>query len=126
MIKVIFRNVALMNLKNNSYGYMEDIFEDQKIADKWIAKMRQDPDFTNIEPEIIDLSLDVNYMNKFIQGKRRDEYPDISEVIEALLEEAEDRPEKLINILMKRQEVKEKYPLIEADGTKDEMVKPNE
>lgn len=60
--------------------------------------------------EIKDLSLDADYQYQKIVEARRLEYPSIHECIEALMEEAEGNPEKLMLVMMKRTEVKEKYP----------------
>jgi hypothetical protein len=60
--------------------------------------------------EIVDLSLDANYVNEEIREKRKREYPSVESVIEALMEEVEGRPEKLTEILMDRAEIKLKYP----------------
>ena len=53
---------------------------------------------------------DANWRDDIIKEKRRNEYPTDLEVIEALIEEAEGRPEKLTEVMMKRNEIKLKYP----------------
>jgi len=60
--------------------------------------------------EIKDLSLDADYQYQKMVESRRLEYPSVYECIEALMEEAEGNPEKLMLVMMKRIEVKEKYP----------------
>jgi len=60
--------------------------------------------------EIKDLSLDVEFMAAKINEKRKKEYPEINDVIEALLEVHEGRPEKLTEIMLKREAIKIKYP----------------
>jgi len=60
--------------------------------------------------EIKDLSLDVEFMAAKVNENRKKEYPNIDEVIEALLEVHEGRPEKLTGIMLKREAIKIKYP----------------
>lgn len=63
-----------------------------------------------INDMIFDLKKDPSFIEKEITWKRKNEYPGIEECIEALMEEAEGNPEKLMLVMMKRIEVKEKYP----------------
>ena len=44
------------------------------------------------------------------KGKRKAEYPSHEEILEALMEDVEGRPEKLEEVKTKRAEVKAKYP----------------
>lgn len=62
-----------------------------------------------IEDMIIDLTKDPVWVEQDINNKRRNEYPTVEECIEALMEEAEGNPEKLMLAMMKRTEVKNKY-----------------
>lgn len=59
---------------------------------------------------IITPETDASWREEIVKSKRRAEYPTELEVIEALMEEAEGRPEKLTELMMKRNEVKLKYP----------------
>lgn len=63
-----------------------------------------------INDMIFDLKKDPSFIEKEITWKRKSEYPSIEECIEALLEEAEGNPEKLMLVMMKRDAVKQKYP----------------
>lgn len=60
---------------------------------------------------IEDLKLDPDWLLETARRKRLAEYPTIQECVEALLEEIEGRPEKITELMMKRAEIKEKYPL---------------
>jgi hypothetical protein len=133
MLKVNISNAS----KNLSWGGQ---FETELEAQQWLSKQigkpnrlpeRQVPKYDEkgepaldengeqiieIVPaefvvEIVDLSKDFEYTKKEIQEKRKNEYPDLYEVVEALLEELEGRPEKITELMMKRNEIKDKYPL---------------
>jgi hypothetical protein len=66
---------------------------------------------SEFEYEIVDLSLDPEFVRSEIKQKRFNEYPSELEIIEALMENLEGRPEKLAEVAAKRLTVKAKYPL---------------
>jgi len=64
--------------------------------------------------EIIDLSKDEKWVEKDVQEKRKKEYPNETEVIEAIIEHLmEGKPQKLKEIQSKREAIKIKYPKAE-------------
>lgn len=83
-------------------------FKTEALADAWIAKHKGRLGRGAFSKK--NLSNDEEWKLKELQEKRRAEYPTELEVIEALIEEAEGKPEKLTEIMMKRNEVKLKYP----------------
>jgi len=60
--------------------------------------------------EIIDLSLDVEYVKDEVRAKRKKEYPSLEEMVEALLDDKEGKPQKLVKILKQRDDADKKYP----------------
>lgn len=104
--------------KNGSYRGGGN-FKTLKEAQEFATKMQLKKDLIDGSPlffqqpiseMIFDLKKDPDFIEKDINEKRRNEYPSIEECIEALLEEAEGNPEKLMLVMMKRTEVKLKYP----------------
>ena len=107
MYKVFFQD---LNSEQNWLNQKEETLEK---ANEWAQKMEIYLSKIGIQYSKegpVDLSLDPAWVEKDIQEKRRKEYPTETEVIEALLEEIEGRPEKLTELLMKREEIKIKYP----------------
>jgi hypothetical protein len=85
-----------------------ELFNDGAHAESWAI---EDKLKTGLHYEIVNLSLDPEWVEKDIQEKRRKEYPGELEVIEALREAvAENRPEKLQEIQAKIEAIKIKYP----------------
>lgn len=82
---------------------------------EWASEQIKKPGRT-VQPfeEIIkDLNQNPEWKIKSIQEKRKSEYPPELDIIEALLEDKEGRPGKLIEIMEKRIEIKNKYPIDE-------------
>lgn len=93
--------------------YINDICETIEDANKWVSDISNHLTKLGVSFNIegpIDLKQDAAWVEKDIQKKRKSEYPQELEILEALLEEIEGRPEKLTEILMKRNDVKLKYP----------------
>lgn len=44
------------------------------------------------------------------QGRRREEYPSVDELVVALIEREEGRPEALNALMLRRQQIKNKHP----------------
>jgi len=104
MFKVSISN----STENKSW---EAKFETLQEANEWLAKQIGKPnrlpervikneageevtlpaEFTS---EIIDLSLDVEYVKDEARAKRRKEYPSLEEMVEALLDDKEGKPQK--------------------------------
>lgn len=103
-----------VNLKdengNHKWGYN---FETYQEAETWAIAQLQKPGRMQqpIEDIIVDLSKDNDWVLKNLREKRSKEYPSEIEIIEALMEEKEGRPEKLSQVLQKRDEIKKKYPI---------------
>ena len=106
--------VSLKNL-NNEIGW-EALFETYEEAASWAKQQLVKPNRMQLPVEEIikDLSLDKEYVLKEIKEKRKLEYPNELEIIEALIEEKEGRLEKLQEVIKKRNEVKLKYPINES------------
>lgn len=89
--------------------------EDEAVVDKTIALELKKFTYTPIVEKILMSSQEVAALTSAKakeeqREKRRFEYPSIEECVEALLEEFEGRPEKLLELSMKREEIKGKYP----------------
>ena len=102
-------------------------FETQELAQEWLSKQIGKPnrlpervikneageevtlpaEFTS---EIVDLSLDVEYVKDEVRAKRKKEYPSLEEMVEALLDDKEGKPQKLVKILKQRDDADKKYP----------------
>jgi hypothetical protein len=74
----------------------------EKIKNRWVCQVKAD--------YIISIYKDSDY-----KEKRRQEYPSWDEVMEAIVENMELRPEKLEVIKMRREQVKNKYPKDEKE-----------
>ena len=102
-------------------------FETELEANEWLSKQIGKPnrlpervikneageevtlpaEFTS---EIVDLSLDVEYVKDEVRAKRKKEYPSLEEMVEALLDDKEGKPQKLVKILKQRDDADKKYP----------------
>jgi len=120
----MFKVSILNSTENKSW---EAKFETLQEANEWLAKQIGKPnrlpervikneageevtlpaEFTS---EIIDLSLDVEYVKDEARAKRRKEYPSLEEMVEALLDDKEGKPQKLVKILKQRDDADKKYP----------------
>ena len=103
-----------VNISNSSKNLSWSAkFPTEVEANEWLQKQIGKPHRLPVESayEIINLSLDPEWVEKDIQEKRRKEYPGELEVIEALREAvAENRPQKLQEIQAKIEAIKIKYP----------------
>jgi len=90
--------------KQNELAKFE-LFLDGVHAQEWINNQSSDSAY-----ELVDLKQDPSWVENNVKEKRKNEYPEINEVIEALLEVHEGRPEKLTEIMLKREAIKIKYP----------------
>jgi len=91
----------------NSSIIKSELFVDGVHAELWASEQRE---ATGLFFEVIDLKKDPSWVENDIKEKRKKEYPEINDVIEALLEVHEGRPEKLTEIMLKRAAIKIKYP----------------
>lgn len=89
-------------------------FKTIEEAQLWASRQAQKPQ--RAEVLIKDLEQDPEWVKKDIENKRKSEFPSLEEMIEALVEEAEGNPEKLTELLMVREEIRNKYP----DPTKED------
>lgn len=62
------------------------------------------------EAQVIDLSVDADFILSKVHEARKKEYPSELDVIEAIMEDKDGRPEKLALVTAKRLAVKAKYP----------------
>lgn len=84
-------------------------FKTEAEADKIIATESGKPFIGSVQK--IRLNDDSELVRIQNLEKRRMEYPPFDECVEALLEEFEGRPEKLLELMMRREDVKDKYPI---------------
>jgi len=90
------------------------VFNTLEEATTWMNQQKTKPgrseeEATYIGP--IDLTQDDEWVNEQVKQKRQAEYPDVYEVIEALMESiVEGRDQKLQEVQAKRIAVKNKYP----------------
>lgn len=96
--------------RNENDSPFETLDKAQAWLDRQINKNFLPSDY---QFQIKDLSSDNEYQLKSTQEKRRKEYPTELEVIEALIEDKEGRPEKLQEVIQKRNAIKIKYPIDE-------------
>ncbi len=103
-----------VNISNSSKNLSWSAkFSTEVEANEWLQKQIGKPHRLPVESsyEIINLSLDTEWVEKDIQGKRRKEYPSTEEIAEAVIEHLmEHRPQKLQELQSKREAVKLKYP----------------
>ena len=107
------KRISLVDDLGNLYWHD---YEDDQEAIKFENNFKDMKHFSNYTKEIKDLSLDVEFMVAKVNENRKKEYPNIDEVIEALLEVHEGRPEKLTEIMLKREAIKIKYPKGKNNG----------
>lgn len=98
-----------INIYDKNVFLKSEIFVNQDHAISWSNEQKEK---TGYDYEIVDLSLDVEWVREDIRKKRAKEYPKINDLVEAIVEHIkENRPEKLNQLQAERIAIKAKYPL---------------